>query len=190
MTEAIETTTSKSKSKAASPAAFDMPKFELPNFEIPKMEIPAAFREIAEKSVSQAKETYEGGAREYQRRIRLRKSAHDGEVALGDGRAFHGALAQAIRGTDGSVQGAGLDRAESRRRVRGARQGELRQGVQEGRLTIAPAVGRLQRKEARARRLGFFLIASDELYAPAPSSPRRRGPIFQAGDNGFPRARG
>ncbi len=59
MTEAIETTTSKSKSKAASPAAFDMPKFELPNFEIPKMEIPAAFREIAEKSVSQAKETYE-----------------------------------------------------------------------------------------------------------------------------------
>src|SRR5438552_8718747 len=59
MTEAIETTPSKSKSKAASPAAFDMPKFELPNFEIPKMEIPAAFREIAEKSVSQAKETYE-----------------------------------------------------------------------------------------------------------------------------------
>jgi phasin len=59
MTEAIETTTSKSKSKAASPATFDMPKFELPNFEIPKMEIPAAFREIAEKSVSQAKETYE-----------------------------------------------------------------------------------------------------------------------------------
>src|SRR5438093_13067395 len=59
MTEAIETTPSKSKSKAASPAAFDMPKFEFPNFEMPKMEIPAAFREIAEKSVSQAKETYE-----------------------------------------------------------------------------------------------------------------------------------
>ena len=55
MTEAIE---SKSKSKAA-PTAFEMPKFELPNFEVPKMEIPAAFRELAEKSVSQAKETYE-----------------------------------------------------------------------------------------------------------------------------------
>ena len=54
MTEAIE---SKSKSKAA-PTAFEMPKFELPNFEIPKMEIPAAFRELAEKSGSQAKETY------------------------------------------------------------------------------------------------------------------------------------
>ena len=55
MTEAIE---SKSKSKAV-PTAFEMPKFELPNFEVPKMEIPAAFRELAEKSVSQAKETYE-----------------------------------------------------------------------------------------------------------------------------------
>jgi hypothetical protein len=50
MTEATETTT-KSRSKAAAPAAFEMPKFELPNFELPKMEIPAAFREIAEKSV-------------------------------------------------------------------------------------------------------------------------------------------
>jgi phasin len=58
MTEATESTT-KSRSKAAAPAAFEMPKFELPNFELPKMEIPAAFREIAEKSVSQAKETYE-----------------------------------------------------------------------------------------------------------------------------------
>ena len=55
MTEAIE---SRSRSKAA-PAAFEMPSFELPNFELPKMEIPAAFRELAEKSVSQAKETYE-----------------------------------------------------------------------------------------------------------------------------------
>src|SRR6201989_850749 len=55
MTEAIE---SNSKTKAA-PSAFEMPKFELPNFEMPKMEIPAAFRELAEKSVSQAKETYE-----------------------------------------------------------------------------------------------------------------------------------
>jgi phasin len=57
MTEAYETTT-KSRSKSA-PTAFEVPKFELPNFEIPKMEIPAAFRELAEKGVSQAKETYE-----------------------------------------------------------------------------------------------------------------------------------
>ena len=38
---------------------FGMPNFAVPNFEIPQMEIPAAFREFAEKSVSQAKETYE-----------------------------------------------------------------------------------------------------------------------------------
>ena len=56
MTEAMEGTKSRSK---AGPAAFEMPKFELPSFEMPKLEIPTAFREMAEKSVSQAKETYE-----------------------------------------------------------------------------------------------------------------------------------
>ncbi len=40
-------------------SAFEPPKFDIPNFEVPKMEIPAAFREIAEKSVAQAKESYE-----------------------------------------------------------------------------------------------------------------------------------
>jgi phasin len=62
MSEATETpvpvSTSRSKYKSA-PTASGTPKFEMPNFEMPKMEIPAAFREIAEKSVSQAKETYE-----------------------------------------------------------------------------------------------------------------------------------
>src|SRR5579864_8586969 len=37
-------------------SAFEFPKFGMPNFEMPKMEIPAAFREFAEKGVSQAKE--------------------------------------------------------------------------------------------------------------------------------------
>ena len=62
MTETYEAAKSKSKSEfksKAEPAAFEMPKFELPSFEMPQMEIPAAFREFAEKSVSQAKETYE-----------------------------------------------------------------------------------------------------------------------------------
>ena len=60
MDEVVKTANPKTK-PAATPgaAAFDLPKFELPNFEIPKMEIPTAFREMAEKSVSQAKETYE-----------------------------------------------------------------------------------------------------------------------------------
>jgi phasin len=55
MTEVIE---GKSKAKASA-AAFDVPKFELPRFDLPQLEIPAAFREFAEKSVSQAKENYE-----------------------------------------------------------------------------------------------------------------------------------
>src|ERR1700719_1115777 len=39
--------------------SFSASAFEFPKFEMPKMEVPAAFREFAEKSVSQAKETYE-----------------------------------------------------------------------------------------------------------------------------------
>ena len=38
---------------------FEIPNFEIPNFEMPKMEVPAAFREIAEKSVSQTKDNWE-----------------------------------------------------------------------------------------------------------------------------------
>jgi phasin len=63
MTEATPTTTPKSKPKAATtaPAAsiFEMPKFEMPKFEMPKMEVPAAFREIAEKGIAQARDNYE-----------------------------------------------------------------------------------------------------------------------------------
>ena len=36
-----------------------MPSFEIPKFDMPKMEVPAAFRDMAEKSISQAKDTYE-----------------------------------------------------------------------------------------------------------------------------------
>jgi phasin len=60
MSEATHTASNpRSKSKSAAQTGFELPKFELPNFDIPKMEIPTAFREIAEKSVSTAKETYE-----------------------------------------------------------------------------------------------------------------------------------
>ncbi|MDT3684300.1 MAG: phasin [Pseudorhodoplanes sp.] len=54
MTEA--TTTVKAKKPASS---FEAPKLEFPNFEMPKMEVPAAFREFAEKGVSQAKDNWE-----------------------------------------------------------------------------------------------------------------------------------
>jgi hypothetical protein len=36
----------------------DSPHFEVPKFDIPRVEVPAAFREFAEKGVSQAKESY------------------------------------------------------------------------------------------------------------------------------------
>jgi phasin len=62
MSETTHTSSPKGKAKPAAgtaASAFDLPKFEIPNFEVPKMEIPAAFREFAEKSISQAKDTYE-----------------------------------------------------------------------------------------------------------------------------------
>jgi phasin len=55
--------TPKAKPTSATPGfempSFDMPKFEMPKFDMPKMEVPPAFREFAEKSVSQAKDNYE-----------------------------------------------------------------------------------------------------------------------------------
>jgi phasin len=57
------TQTSQPKAKPASgssaSSSFERPKFEMPTFDIPKMEVPAAFREMAEKSVTQAKQNYE-----------------------------------------------------------------------------------------------------------------------------------
>ena len=56
---AAVTPKTKPKPVASSAPGFEMPKFEMPKFEMPKMEVPAAFREIAEKGVAQAKESYE-----------------------------------------------------------------------------------------------------------------------------------
>lgn len=58
MAEATSTAGAKSKS-AKSAAGFEMPKFDVPKFDLPQIEVPAAFREIAEKGISQAKENYE-----------------------------------------------------------------------------------------------------------------------------------
>jgi len=38
---------------------FAVPGFDFPKFEVPKMEVPAAFRELAERSVAQARDGYE-----------------------------------------------------------------------------------------------------------------------------------
>ncbi len=60
-----EATTSRPKPKpAAAPFIAETPKFEMPSFDIPKFdmpqfEVPAAFREFAEKGVTQAKANWE-----------------------------------------------------------------------------------------------------------------------------------
>jgi phasin len=52
-------TATKAKAAKTTPSAFEVPSFELPKFDMPKLEVPAAFRDMAEKSISQAKDTYE-----------------------------------------------------------------------------------------------------------------------------------
>ena len=52
----VNTTAAKPKAKAPS---FTPEIPQIPNFEMPKMEVPAAFREFAEKSVTQAKDNWE-----------------------------------------------------------------------------------------------------------------------------------
>jgi phasin len=44
---------------AAEMPKFPMPSFDIPKFEVPKFEVPAAFREFAEKGVTQAKDNWE-----------------------------------------------------------------------------------------------------------------------------------
>ncbi|MGH6664147.1 MAG: phasin [Pseudolabrys sp.] len=64
---------------------FEWPKFEMPKFEVPKLEVPAAFREIAEKSVAQAKENYE----------KMKSAAEDATKTLED------SYASATKGASG-----------------------------------------------------------------------------------------
>ncbi len=70
-TTSNQTSTPKAKIKPVTVAApafdmpkfempkFDMPKFEMPKFEMPNVEMPAAFRELAEKGIAQAKGNYD-----------------------------------------------------------------------------------------------------------------------------------
>jgi hypothetical protein len=55
------TTTSATKPNAANhiAAPFGLPKDDIPKFDLPTMEVPAAFRELADKGVAQAKERCE-----------------------------------------------------------------------------------------------------------------------------------
>jgi phasin len=55
-----ETTTAATKAKTAKHAAspFDMPDYGIPKFDLPNMEMPEAFREIAQKGIAHARDTY------------------------------------------------------------------------------------------------------------------------------------
>jgi len=63
MSDVAATTPTKAKTKSATAGfeapKFEIPRFDMPKFEMPKMEVPAAFREFAEKSVTQAKDNWE-----------------------------------------------------------------------------------------------------------------------------------
>ena len=63
MPEATFTNKPKAKPTATpytgSTPKFETPSFEIPKFEVPSFEVPAAFREFAEKGVSQAKANWE-----------------------------------------------------------------------------------------------------------------------------------
>ncbi|MDQ0302836.1 phasin [Ancylobacter polymorphus] len=67
MVDAAPVTPTPKKTAKATTAAFEssLPKFEMPKFEVPKfdvasaVEVPAVVREMAEKSVQNARETYE-----------------------------------------------------------------------------------------------------------------------------------
>ena len=58
MTDAAPANTPKAKAKAPTVETpkFPTPSFDMPKFDVPAFEVPPAFRELAEKGVSQAKE--------------------------------------------------------------------------------------------------------------------------------------
>jgi phasin len=72
MTETTTISANAPKSKTKPATGFEVPKFELPKFEMPAMEVPAAYRELAEKGISQAKANYEN----------IRAVAEDATVVL------------------------------------------------------------------------------------------------------------
>jgi phasin len=58
ITAAAKTKTTKHAASPFSLPDYGMPKFEAPKFELPNMEMPEAFREMTEKGVAQAKDSY------------------------------------------------------------------------------------------------------------------------------------
>ena len=53
------TTTNQAKIAKNTASSFGLPNYEMPKLDMPKMEVPPAFRELADKGVAQARDTYE-----------------------------------------------------------------------------------------------------------------------------------
>lgn len=53
------TVTNQAKTMKNSGSSFGPPNYEMPKLDMPKMEVPPAFRELADKGVAQARDTYE-----------------------------------------------------------------------------------------------------------------------------------
>ena len=53
------TVTNQAKTVKNSGSSFGPPNYEMPKLDMPKMEVPPAFRELADKGVAQARDTYE-----------------------------------------------------------------------------------------------------------------------------------
>jgi len=58
MTQATTATMQAKIAKNTGPG-FGLPNYEIPKIDLPKMEVPPAFRELADKGVAQARDTYE-----------------------------------------------------------------------------------------------------------------------------------
>ncbi len=57
-TTATKTQTTKHAASSFGPPDYGIPKFAMPKFDLPNMEMPEVFREMAEKGVAHARDTY------------------------------------------------------------------------------------------------------------------------------------
>jgi phasin len=55
----LATTTNQAKIAKNTASSFGLPNYEMPKLDLPTMEVPPAFRELADKGVAQARDTYE-----------------------------------------------------------------------------------------------------------------------------------
>ena len=53
------TATNQAKIAKNTDSSFGPPNYEMPKLDMPKMEVPPVFRELADKGVAQARDTYE-----------------------------------------------------------------------------------------------------------------------------------